>query len=337
MQVHSPEPFVAMEAEAELTSSDVLLCSNAQPQAPRNLDPAFIGDLEAPYEPVDGEVVNDFIQVNLHFHLGAEHYSPGEYDIAPQDTGFGRFRSQLSGRASKNFWCLKPYYRHLKYCQHYLAGVIDELDWLVQYNEKTNPPMPDVRPGFFCGLEGIHRWYLHPYKFRYCEDVKVGYTYEFHWVYSSAGPLSSQPAVYPGLGQVFNRSVTPVVIVRGQVCRIINNWHLKTKRQVYADYNNFLYQWRQPSIADAVRYVGSTTSDAYDNNVCSPVEVNWHMDTKCCTLSAQAMDLTCKKMKAQGLTGDLRPQSSRELVARDWSSTVAYPLEESEDIPAVRH
>ncbi|CAK8993709.1 unnamed protein product [Durusdinium trenchii] len=49
----------------------------------------------------------------------------------------------------------------------------------------------DIRPGYFCDrveAEPAPPATLDPYEFKHCKNVKVGYTYEFHWVYSRAGP-----------------------------------------------------------------------------------------------------------------------------------------------------
>lgn len=40
----------------------------------------------------------------------------------------------------------------------------------------------------------------------------------------------------------------------------------------------------------------STLALAGSWQVCSPVEVNWHVDQRCCILSAQAMDNLCKEL-----------------------------------------
>ncbi|CAE7217860.1 unnamed protein product [Symbiodinium natans] len=246
--------------------------------------------MPARYEPLDGGSIKEFIQVNLHWHLGAEHYSKGEYDIP-----VGKHRRHRPGPPK----------------------------WDGQ------PLVPEVQPGFFCNLRGYDD-HLKPYHFKHCEDAQVGYTYEFHWVFSSAGPLSNEFRLYSGLDQAFNRSSNPMAIVRGQVCRIINDETLKTEHEVERDYDNFVEQWRAPDLGNAVRYVGSTTGPSFDNKVCSPVAVNWHVDTKCCTLTAQALDRTCQKMKEMGMTADLRPHGSRELVDRQFSSMLAYPLSEPE-------
>jgi len=280
------------EVELEGSENDPpLYCRDAEPQSPRDVSSGFVGDMRARFKPLDGDAIKDFIQVNLHWHLGAEHYSKGEYDI--------------------------PVGKHL----HYRHGVPE---W------DGHPLVPEgTQPGFFCNLRKYDD-YLKPYDFQYCKHAKVGYTYEFHWVFSSAGPLEREFRIFNGLGQAFNRSKNPTAIVRGQVCRIINDERLRTEDQIEEDYNNFIEQWREPYFGDAVRYVGSTTGPSYNNEVCSPLQVNWHVDTKCCTLTAQTMDRTCQRMAEQGLTTDLAPHGSRELVDRAYSSVVAYPLNDED-------
>ncbi|CAE7516166.1 unnamed protein product, partial [Symbiodinium pilosum] len=92
-------------------------------------------------------------------------------------------------------------------------------------------------------------------------DVKVGYTYEFHWVFSTAGPKDG--ILSGGLGGVFARDLNPSVVVRGQVARIVND-----PSQPYPNYNT---TWFEP-INDAMLYIGSTTSDSFNNEMCSPFE-----------------------------------------------------------------
>ncbi|CAE7835505.1 unnamed protein product [Symbiodinium sp. CCMP2592] len=280
------------EVELEGSENDPpLYCRDAEPQSPRDVSSGFVGDMRARMKPLDGDAIKDFTQVNLHWHLGAEHYSKGEYDI--------------------------PVGKHL----HYRHGVPE---W------DGHPLVPEgTQPGFFCNLRHYDD-YLKPYDFQYCKHAKVGYTYEFHWVFSSAGPLEREFRIFNGLGQAFNRSKNPTAIVRGQVCRIINDERLRTEDQIEEDYNNFIEQWREPYLGDAVRYVGSTTGPSYNNEVCSPLQVNWHVDTKCCTLTAQTMDRTCQRMAELGLTTDLAPHGSRELVDRAYSSVVAYPLNDED-------
>ncbi|CAJ1346984.1 unnamed protein product, partial [Effrenium voratum] len=137
-----------------------------------------------------------------------------------------------------------------------------------------------------------------------------------------------------GLGGAFARTVNADVIVRGQVCLIYNNASLDTAAKIEADYADFLTKWRPPPAGQAVKYVGSTTGSSYNDNVCSPAEVNWHVDLKCCKLSAQAFDRTCQAMYDEGLREDLKPKGSRPPVDRRWVADVTFPLQPVCEIPA---
>ena len=48
---------------------------------------------------------------------------------------------------------------------------------------------PDIRAGFFCGLDDVSSDDRDSYNFVHCNGVSVNYTYEFHWVFSSGAPL----------------------------------------------------------------------------------------------------------------------------------------------------
>eukprot|EP00438_Fugacium_kawagutii_P032274 Skav215199 [mRNA] locus=scaffold2331:23077:23799:- [translate_table: standard] len=182
----------------------------------------------------------------------------------------------------------------------------------------TNPEdiMPNnIRPGFFCAPveEPPSRGNLDPYEFKWCENVSVGYTYEFHWVYSSAG--AKNRILTGGLGGVFARDLNPAVLVRGQVVRIVND-----PTEEYMQYNT---TWKP--VKDYMLYVGSTTSDAYNNEKCSPFEVTWWVDRQCKELSAQVLDRTCKDLLefGEGMENDVKPASSRQIVAPFISDTNA--------------
>ncbi|CAE7315223.1 unnamed protein product [Symbiodinium sp. CCMP2456] len=272
----------------------VLLCEDAEPQSPRDLTPGFVGGLEPRVRPLNGDATPRFIQANLHFHLGAEHKSniTNGYFQSAEDVGLATplVRPQSS---------------------------------------------PSIREGFFCGLDDVSSDDRDYYNFVHCDGVSVNYTYEFHWVYSTGAPLEGlrdegaegQLGITDGLGGAAARTVNPKLIVRAQVCRIIYNKSLDMDASlVDADYDNFLQKWRQPPETRGVRYLGSTTGTDFNNSVCSPLEVNWHVDTECCTLSAQTFDRLCLEMSRQGLVKDLAPKPSRELVSRNLSAVVTYPL-----------
>ncbi|CAJ1454551.1 unnamed protein product [Effrenium voratum] len=280
------EPSDPSTTTAAPAPPPVLKCEDAEPQAPRNVTCGFVGEKKARVKPLDTDAVFKFIQANLHFHLGAEHLSAGEYDLDSPPPGVEKASSVALGK--------------------------------------------------FCGLCDIPAQQLQPFDFEHCKNVSVGNTYEFHWVFSTGAPLvglrddgeEGQLGITDGLGGALNRTINPKVIVRGQACRIINNASLDTEEKIGADYADFLTQWRQPPLGQGVRYMGSTTGNSLDDEVCSPIEVNWHVDTKCCTLSAQAFDRTCKAMYDEGLREDLKPKGSRAPVSAANSATVIYPLSE---------
>ncbi|CAE6961745.1 unnamed protein product [Symbiodinium natans] len=288
---------VALAATAKRETPQ-LQCTDAEPQSPRDVTPGFRGGQEARVKPLDGDATPRFIQANIHFHLGAEHRSavPNGYSKTPDEVGF-----------------TEP---------------------LVRPENAS-----DIRAGYFCDLDNISNTDLQNYSFSFCKGVQVGYTYEFHWVFSTGAPLIGLRdeggegilGISDGLGGALNRTVNPKIIVRGQVCRIIYNQSLT---DVDADYNDFVHRWRQPAFGNAVRYIGSTTGTDFNNSVCSPLEVNWHVDMNCCTLSAQTFDRLCEEMAGEGLDKDLAPKPSRELVSREISAAVAFPLYPSPLPPA---
>ena len=177
----------------------------------------------------------------------------------------------------------------------------------------------NIRPGYFCTPVNQtpamdDNWTLDEYNWTSCKNVKMGYTYEFHWVHSTAGRRDG--ILSGGLGGVFARDLNPSVVVRGQVCRIVN-WPEQ-------EYKSFNTTWREP-VSDSMLYIGSTTGTSYDNVDCSPYEVTWHVDRQCCILSAQNMDRMCSDLLEFGIDmeKDVQPAPSRLLVAPFISDTNA--------------
>lgn len=216
----------------------------------------------------------NLIHVNTHFHLGGEH----------QNVDAGGYS--------------------LNYTEAVLGDIVPN----------------DIRPGYFCApvdqgpVPNVDNWTLDDYTWKNCTNVKMGYTYEFHWVHSTAGPIDR--VLSGGLGGVFNRSINPTAFVRGQICRIVN-WPEQ-------EYKMFNTTWREP-VRDSIVYIGSTTGTSYDNYKCSPAEVTWHVDRECCILSAQNMDRMCYDLLEYGrnMDGDVQPAPSRLLVAPIISDTNA--------------
>mmetsp|Transcript_66243 Transcript_66243/g.155930 ORF Transcript_66243/g.155930 Transcript_66243/m.155930 type:complete len:403 (+) Transcript_66243:53-1261(+) len=293
-----PKPYYGKPTTTTTTTTtepaNLLDCADAEPQSPRDLTPGFIGMRPERIEPLDGDDTPNLIEANIHFHLGAEH------------------KVDLPGGPRLN------------------ASQVP----------LQEPLVPDgALPGIFCEIDDLDPSVLDDYNFQYCLDTRVKYTYEFHWVFSTGGPKGSGPSpvrtlnLQDGLLGAFARLNNPSVIVRGQACRIIYDKSLGdniTGPEITADYNNFIENWREPAPGKGVRYLGSTTGASFNNdNSCSPFEINWHVDTECCTLTAQTFDRLCLEMLNAGEDQDRRPQGSRPLVSRDISSVDVYPLKRS--------
>lgn len=110
-----------------------------------------------------------------------------------------------------------------------------------------------------------------------------------------------------GLGGAFARDYNAFVVVQGQVFLIVND-NSHTSPHLATGWDKKL------ASEDSVRYLGSTTGTSYNNTVCSPYTVSWHVDRVCHLLSAKSFDQMCKDLKKTGIDHDLVPHPSRELV-----------------------
>lgn len=233
--------------------------------------------------------------------------------------------------------------------EHRSAGAYDlepPKERLADWKAGTGP-----RPGFFCPrlppvqAETSAEQLLEPYDFQYCKDMRVGETYEVHWVYSTGGDV--EKAMKEGLGGAFAREVNPMVIVQAQVFVVVNSddpefhegslekeWNI-TRLPPIASTD----QCKKPATKHldfcqggyAVSYVGSTTGSGFDNDkLCSPYLVSWMVDPTCNYISAKAFDETmCKKLLEHGFnpdSDDLGPHGSRELVVPKYAAKYYYKL-----------
>ena len=159
----------------------------------------------------------------------------------------------------------------------------------------------NVTAGYSCSTSALTANQLKPYSFHHCRNVEVGRTYEFHWVFSSGGV-----AVADGLAGAFARTANSEVAVQAQVYVIVNDEAAPSLLE---------RSWNAELATSAVRYIGSTTGTDYDDEVCSPYSVSWHVDTKCQRLSASAFDAMCATMASRyAMDRDLDPHGSRALV-----------------------
>ncbi len=260
--------------------------------------------------------------VNVHWHIGAEHRSEGQYDEAAafdhpnKDTYAGSHRRLASadGGMRIGHMCTKG-------------------------KELWEANDPSVR-----NTDGS----VNEYDWKYCKDMHVGLTYEFHWPHSSLGacqtPWQYQYHFLDGvlcgatqggidIATAANALTTKAhaIGVEGQVFTIVNGMGGDAVRPTWDVLNGWDRQAIEETKNDATGgvayYQGSTTGDAANNDdVCRGTGnlVTWHQDRKCHTLEASTMDEMCRRMlviSADDMSPDVAPHGARETVTAALSDT----------------
>jgi len=235
--------------------------------------------------------------VNVHWHLGTEHRSAGEYDE--------------NGAASH--FTLNATYSD----PALTAAGTDGGDRRLGGTR--------VRKGYSCHkYDKSNTKYTTEYAWKHCVDMHVGETYEVHWPHSAAGacgtPWQYQTPFYDGvfcMGGIV--SLDPLntyekIGVQAQVFTIIND-----EAYFYPDLiRGMIVNGKYGE--DVAYYTGSTTGTSRDNKICSKfTPITWQVDRKCHLISASSFDKLCADMKAQSddMSADLRPNGARVLVAKE--------------------
>jgi len=228
--------------------------------------------------------------VNVHWHLGAEHRSAGQFDesgTSPNHAG--------------------------------TPSVQDD-------NPDAGRRLADARYGFACSKYNQSAAFNTEYAWKHCVDMHVGETYEVHWPHSALGacgtPNQYQYPFYDGvfcgataelLGSLTPQMIADSVGVQGQVFTIINDEHFyypDLARGMIVDEDNNMG-------IDVAAYTGSTTGTTRNNQECSAyTPITWQVDRKCHLISASSFDKMCADMKQMrdDMSGDLHPHGARELV-----------------------
>jgi hypothetical protein len=255
-------------------------------QSGANVTEGYQGDLEVTSVPItDPYWEAGLCPVNVHWHLGSEHLSVGEYDeagVGPTDA-----HSADDGHADDAHRNLAGAARPGYQCHHY----------------------DDTKPKF-----------TKEYDWKYCENMHVGETYEVHWPHSNMGacgtPNQYQSPFYDGVfcrfATDFGGALTNAKIgVQAQVFSIVND-----EAYYYPDLIHGMVVDGEMGV-DIAKYTGSTTGTSRDNEVCSQYTgVTWQVDRKCHMISASSFDKLCADMKSQrdDMSEDFYPHGSRELV-----------------------
>jgi len=258
---------------------------NAMEQAGANVTLGYQGKFNSDKVPITTSYLSaGLCPVNVHWHLGTEHYSVGQYDEhgkgpahAAQPDPFGELDSRR------------------------LAAV------------------KNARLGFRCHLyqSSDPRFSNTSYKWQHCVDMHVGETYEVHWPHSHMGlcgsPHQYQTPFYDGVFCDTTKlvSVNGSVGVQSQVYTIIND-----ENYYYPDMiRGMIVQGNYG--ADVAKYTGSTTGTSRSNKICSGYAgITWQVDRKCHLISASSFDKLCADMKNQqdDMSSDLHAHGSRILV-----------------------
>jgi hypothetical protein len=272
------------------------------PQAGANVTKGYVGNLDVgDIEPNTKQYFqSSMCPVNVHWHLGTEHYSAGEYD----EGGDGPHGNQP-----------RP-------------------DWA-----NRDLAEGEVRDGFRCHhYDAEDPKFTTPYNWQHCEGMEVGETYEVHWPHSAAGACGTvnqyQSPFYDGvfcnldmdgltglLETAGPQGIASAVGVHGQIFTIVND-----EEYYYGDMIRGMIVDGDMG-KDIHYYTGSTTGTSRDNEMCSSyAPITWQVDRKCHMISASSFDKLCYDMKMQrdDMSGDLHAHGSRELVHDDWAANNQY-------------
>ena len=263
--------------------------------------------------------------VNVHWHIGAEHKSTGEYD---EDAAFDHPNKDTYAGSHRRLASADGGMRIGHMCH--------------KGKELWEGSHPSVR-----NTDGT----VKEYDWKYCKDMHVGLTYEFHWPHSSLGACQTPwqyqyhfldgvlcGATMGGLtyaqaaGALTSDPPTAYIGVEGQVFTIVNG--MDDGSAVHPTWD-VLNGWDRQAIEETKNdatggvayYQGSTTGDAANNDdVCRGTGnlVTWHQDRKCHTLEASTMDEMCRRMlliSADDMSPDVAPHGARETVTAALSDT----------------
>lgn len=266
------------------------LCKNAEVQAPRDLQTGATGKKKAKQALLNDAQAHKLPQTNIHFHLGAEHRSD-EYNLGADSELFDRGMGQAFPVAPPN-----------------VPG-------------QSIPPAHSVRPGWMCPISGYTPAQLsNDYEWKCClGEMHIGKSYEVHYVHSNAAPgTDMNPVIGDGLAVAAGAArglLNPQVVVEAMVYTIVND------NDAAYTFDDLVHGWDIAGLDNSSRvmYAGSTTGNSFNNEVCSPFTVSWHVDKKCHAVSAKSFDEMCCEMRdTYGQFADLQPHASRLLLSKEW-------------------
>jgi hypothetical protein len=272
------------------------------PQAGADITEGVAGLMEvaANQHPILDEYQNTALcPVNVHWHMGAEHRSEGEFDEdgkSPEtEDDHGR---RLAGDTE---------IRHGHKCHHY---------------DNLTPEQKEPYEWKYCKDMKVGETYeIHwPHSAAGACGTKWQYQSKFY-----DGVFCNMDAVMGVLGMATEEAGAPVptyIGVQGQVFTIVNDDAYKLDLNMAGAIMGGEY-W-----SDVARYTGSTTGTSRDNEICSNyAPITWQVDRKCHMIAASSFDALCKEMKnnkeekgGDDMEHDLHAHGARETV---WANLTA--------------
>jgi len=265
-------------------------------QAGADITEGFVGGVNSSINPINTPYYKTALcPVNVHWHLGAEHRSAGEFDENGTSPENHLLPEDENPEDARRLGAARYGYA----CKHYKK---DDPKFNVEYN-----------------------W-------TYCKDMHVGETYEVHWPHSALGacgtPYQYQDPFYDGvfcgltaelLGNLTPQDIASAVGVQGQVFTIVND-----EDYYYPEMIRGMIVDSEKSMGQHITvYSGSTTGTSRNNQICSNyAPITWQVDRKCHLISASSFDKMCADMlqMRDDMSGDIHPHGSRQLV---WKNLTA--------------
>jgi hypothetical protein len=293
-----------------------LPCIEAGAQSGGDVTKGAVGLYEGALDPVPDYSAAGMCTVNVHWHIGAEHRSEGEYDET--------YAFEHRRLASVDTAVYEP---TLKGSKRRLAG------GRVGHMARQAKEMHDSSDPLVAN----------EYDWKFCQDMHVGLTYEFHWPHSSLGACQTEwqyqyhfldgvlcGATMAGLD--IETAVDALVTrahnigVEGQVFTIVNSDDPSSSDYLRPTWDS-MNSWDRELATDIAYYQGSTTGDAADNDQeCRGTGgvVTWHVDRKAHLLEAATMDNLCRLMlviPSDDMSPDVAPHGARETTTPELSDT----------------
>ncbi|KAL7552252.1 hypothetical protein ACHAWF_015510 [Thalassiosira exigua] len=228
-----------------------------------------VGDAEPYTQPFS--TIDFMCVVNVHWHLGAEHRSEGEYD---EDVG---------------------------------KGPVEKYDYPEYAYDGQGYSESGVPGGLRCGLyDAEDPKFTKPYGWKHCDSMQVGETYEIHWPHSSLGDCGAKyqyqtpfpDGVFCHLNKFdADQPISNQVGVQAQVFTVVND----DSGDYYWDdlIDGMVVDEDRGMGVHVTKYTGSTTGPNFNNDErCDDVTpISWHVDRKCHLISASAFDKLSADMK----------------------------------------